>query len=184
MNELALRIAVRVLRRGGVIAYATESVFGLGCDPFNEVAVARLLRLKNRPQWKGLILIGANFAQLRPLLKPIEPARQETITASWPAPITWVLPVHAWVPTCVRGHHASLAVRVPAHAQARALCAAFGGPLISTSANPSGRLPAKTGLRVRQYFAEEIDFILPGKVGGAVRPSEIRDGITGVVIRK
>lgn len=184
MSKIAVRTAARVLRRGGVIAYATESVYGLGCDPFNKGAVGRLLRLKHRPQAKGLIVIASDWAQLRPLLQPLDEATQNKIVASWPGAITWVLPAQAWVPRWLRGRHDSLAVRVPGHAQARELCAMFGGPVVSTSANPSGRPAAKTSLRVRQYFGNRINLILPGKVGGAARPSEIRDGITGLIVRQ
>lgn len=184
MNDFALRTAASALRRGGVIAYATESVFGLGCDPLNSTAVTRLLQIKDRPQAKGLILIAANWAQLRPLLQPLDKLTQDKIDASWPGAVTWVLPAQAWVPRWLRGRHNSLAVRIPAHAQARALCSAFGGPVVSTSANPSGRPAAKTSLRVRQYFGDKIDCVLPGTVGGAARPSEIRDAVTGWVVRQ
>lgn len=184
MSTIAVRAAAHMLRRGGVIAYATESVFGLGCDPFNPAAVARLLHLKKRPQAKGLIVIAADWAQLRPLLLPVDTVVQSKIEASWPGAVTWVLPAHAWVPRWLRGKHSSLAVRVPGHAQARALCAAFGGPVVSTSANPSGRPAARTSRRVRQYFGKRIEFVLPGTVGGAARPSEIRDGIAGWIVRQ
>ncbi|MEJ2397856.1 MAG: Sua5/YciO/YrdC/YwlC family protein [Gammaproteobacteria bacterium] len=177
--------AAQVLRGGGVIAYATEAVFGLGCDPQNRHAIEKLLQLKRRPAHKGLILIAANERQLHPYLQlaAITPATWAKVRASWPGPVTWLLPAAPQVSSWLRGEHDTLAVRVSAHAQVCALCEAFDGPLVSTSANRSDQAPAKQLDEVIAEFDGEIDLVLVGETGGADKPSEIRDGRTGKIIR-
>ncbi len=171
-----------VLRAGGVTAYPTEAVWGLGCDPFNPAAVERLIALKGRAAAKGLILVAADFAQLAELLAPLTEEQYRRVFASWPGPVTWLLPPAPAAPVWLRGSHPTLAVRVSAHPTVQALCRAFGGPLVSTSANPSGLRPARDPFTVRRYFGARIDRVVPGGLGGRERPSEIRD-LTGRVIR-
>lgn len=171
------------MRIGAVIAYPTEAVYGLGCDPLDAAAVARLLDLKQRPASAGLILIAADFAQLEPFLEPLSPALRRTVFATWPGPVTWLLPARPEVPVWLRGQHDSLAVRVTAHAGSAALCRAFGGALVSTSANPHGRTPARTPLQLHRYFGNDLGYLLPGPLGGRLRPSEIRDGRSGQIVR-
>ncbi|MGH8458800.1 MAG: L-threonylcarbamoyladenylate synthase [Nevskiales bacterium] len=178
-----LRQAVRCLRHGGVLAYPTEAVWGLGCDPLNLNAVHRLLALKQRPVDKGLILIAAHLADLEPFLAPLHQSVYNRVMASWPGPVTWLLPAQAWVPVELCGAHDTLAVRVTAHPLARELCESFGGALVSSSANPARRPPARDALRVRRYFGNRINQLLPGATGGASAPSEIRDGRSGQVLR-
>jgi L-threonylcarbamoyladenylate synthase len=179
-----IRRAAQVLRQGGIIAYPTESVFGLGCNPFNPNAVYYLLALKNRPVSKGLILISDSFARLQPLLAPIPEDRLEIVLRSWPGPVTWVMPARSDVPEWLRGRHSSLAVRVTAHPLAAALCAAADMPLVSTSANLSRRPPARNALQARIRCDNRIDFILPGATGGLTRPTQIRDALDGRLLRQ
>jgi L-threonylcarbamoyladenylate synthase len=178
-----LHQAVRMLRAGGVIAYPTEAVYGLGCDPLQGAAVQRLLALKQRPADKGLILIASAWEQLQPFLLPLTSAQRQRLFRTWPGPHTWTLPCRPEVPYWLRGTHASLAVRITAHPVAAALCAAWGGALVSTSANRSGLPPARSALRVRQQFGDELDYLLPGALGGLARPTAIRDGISGKTLR-
>lgn len=178
-----LRLAARLLKEGGVLAYPTEGVWGLGCDPFNEAAVRRVLDLKQRPETKGLIIIAASIAQVEPWLAGLTPAQRAACEATWPGPYTWVVP-DTRAPAWLRGRHASIAVRVTAHPGTQALCRAFGGALVSTSANRSGKPPAPGPLALRRVFGRGLDYILPGRLGGDGKPSEIRDAVTGVVLRK
>jgi len=182
-GSLAIRRAGAVIRGGGVIAYPTEAVWGFGCDPLDVEAVARILAIKERSASMGLILIAANMAQLEPWIEPVSQEIQARMAATWPGPVTWVLPARAWVPGWVHGGRGSLAVRVTAHAQSAALCREAGFPIVSTSANRSGRPPARTGIQVRRWFGDELDLILDGATGGRERPSEIRDAISGLPIR-
>lgn len=178
-----LRAAARALRDGGVIAYPTEAVYGLGCDPLNADAVMRLLALKQRPVSAGLILIAADFSQVEPFLLPVSSRVRRKIFASWPGPVTWLLPARAETPAWLRGRHSNLAVRVTDHAGTVALCRHFGGALVSTSANPRGQIPARSSLQVHRYFSDQLDYQLPGSLGGRDRPSEIRDAQTDQVLR-
>ncbi|HBS41133.1 MAG TPA: tRNA threonylcarbamoyladenosine biosynthesis protein RimN [Oceanospirillales bacterium] len=173
INEWHVQQAAACIGRGGVIAYPTEAVWGLGCNPADEEAVRQILRLKQRPEEKGLILIGSDLSQFDGWIKPLAADDLARVQATWPGPVTWVLPCYDEVPVCVRGRHTSVAVRITAHPLVRALCEQTG-PLISTSANPAGREPARSSLRVRQYFGTALDHILPGALGGRDQPSEIR----------
>jgi len=183
INHWHIKQAVRHLKAGGLIAYPTEAVYGLGCDPLNETAVTRLLAVKQRDWQKGLILIAADYTQLSPFLEPLPPNLTEQILASWPGPVTWLLPAKPKVPHWLRGLSKQQAVRITAHPQAAALCQHWGGALISTSANRSGHSAAKTALKVRRCLGQTIDYIMPGQIGGQQRPSEIRDALTNKIIR-
>lgn len=176
---------VAVLRQGGVIAYPTEAVFGLGCDPQNDTAISKLLALKQRAADKGLILIAADEQQLHPYLdlSQINESIWRPVRASWPGHVTWLLPAAPSVSPLLRGVHPTLAVRVTAHPLVRTLCTAFGGPLVSTSANLAGQPAAGNAGQVEQQFADRLDAVLLGETGGADQPSEIRDAMTGKILR-
>jgi L-threonylcarbamoyladenylate synthase len=175
--------AVHVLQQGGVIAYPTEAVYGLGCDPANIQAIQKLLALKQRAPDKGLILIAAEFEQLRPFLADIEAPLKERVLATWPGPVTWLWPAKSDVSTWLRGKHTTIAIRVTAHSLAAELCRAFGGALVSTSANLSGRSPARTAAQVSAEFAGQLDYVVEGEVGGLAKPSQIRDVMSGKILR-
>jgi L-threonylcarbamoyladenylate synthase len=178
-----LRTAVRTIRDGGIIAYPTEAVYGLGCDPFNADAVLRLLALKQRPMAKGLILIAAGLDQLAPFIEPLTAQDLATVNATWPGPVTWLLPARPETPTWLRGEHDTIAARVTAHPLAAALCRACGQALVSTSANLTGHRPATTTLQLRRQFGHQIDYVLSGSLGGERRPTSIRDLATKKLIR-
>jgi len=175
--------AASVLLAGGVVAYPTEAVYGLGCLPLEVEAVYRILALKRRAPQKGLILVAAGLDQLSPFVTlPREPIRA-TVLASWPGPVTWILPARELVPAWLTGGRDTLAVRVTAHPVARYLAARTGSPIVSTSANVTGRAPLRSALAVRRAFGAELDAIVAGPLGGSSRPTEIRDGRTGRTLR-
>ena len=174
--------ARRELEQGGVIAYPTEAVIGLGCDPWDEEAVAKVLWLKRRPVAKGLIVIAADVEQLAELVDFSRIPDPAQVTASWPGPVTWLAPAYPDTPYWLTGRHDTLAVRVSAHPGVRELCDRVG-PLVSTSANPSGCSPARTTRRARAYFGLDVDCYVPGNVGAEARPSVIRDALSGRVVR-
>lgn len=178
-----LRVARDVLRHGGVVAYPTEAVYGLGCDPQSWQAVEKLLRLKRRPAAKGLILVAASFEQLAPYVAPLTDDIARRVLPTWPGPYTWLLPAAQHTAPWLRGAHATIAVRVSNHPVVQALCQVFGGALVSTSANLAGRPPARDALTVRRVFGEQVDCILHGALGGLERPTSIRDARTGAVLR-
>lgn len=177
-----LQQAAQTVRAGGVIAYPTEAVWGLGCNPWDEDAVLRILALKNRPMHKGLIVIAAEVSQLDFLLEALDPALKKPMLDSWPGPNTWLVPHQNLLPEWVTGEHASVAVRVSDHPLVQQLCA-LTGPLISTSANPAGRPSAASRIRLEQYFHGQLDAIVGGALGGRGAPSTIRDLATGRVLR-
>ena len=171
---------LRYLRAGGLIAYATESCYGLGCDPKNGRAVRRLLRLKRRPQAKGLILVSDRLTRLEPYLQKLDDATRSDVARYWPGPFSLLLPARA--PRWLTGAHAKLAVRVSAHPDTARLCHHLGMPLVSTSANPSGAKAAKTAAQCRRYFGDSV-WALPGKIGTRARPSTLIDYASGRVLR-
>jgi L-threonylcarbamoyladenylate synthase len=184
INRWHLKQAVREIKQGHTIAYPTEAIYGLGCDPFNKQAVEHLLALKKRHWKKGLILIAHSFSPLEKLLLPLDTDLKNRVLSSWEYEVvTWLLPAKPGIPKWLCGQSNKLAVRVTSHPLAANLCELWDKPLISTSANLTGRPAAKTALQVRQTFAEKIDYIIPGNVGGRTRPSEIRDAIAGSIIR-
>lgn len=178
--------AAEILRQGGVIAYPTEAVFGLGCDPLNEQAVLRLLKLKQRAVTKGLLLIGAEYGQLLPYIDE----QQVPLTAlaraqsTWPGPTTWVFPTSTITPAWIRGNFNSVAIRLTGFATASRLCSIYGSALVSTSANLAGQSPARSVADVQTIFADTIDYILPGEVGSLKKPTVIRDILTNQVLRQ
>ncbi len=177
-----LQLAAHHLRCGGVIAHATEGVWGLACDAFNECAVMELVALKQRPGSKGFILIADCLERFGSLVGELSDTQRRTLADAWPGPVTFLVAAPK-APAWLRGGHLQLAVRVPGHAQARALCERFGGPLVSTSANPHARMPARNASQVRRHFGDRLSFILAGRTGGLAGPSEIRDLSTGTVVR-
>ena len=177
--------AAAAMRAGGVIAYPTEGVWGLGCDPFDEAAVLRLLALKQRSVDKGLILVAADVAQFEGLAdwNALPPGRFDRISASWPGPNTWIVPATARVPRWITGAHAGVAMRASAHPIVAALCRAFGGAIVSTSANPAGA-PAPVRLAdLDPAMRDAVDGVVEGETGGRDRPSDIRDALTGALLR-
>lgn len=173
------------LKSGGVIAYPTESIFGLGCDPSNRQAVQRILRLKGRPQRKGLILVADHLSKLQRYITPLSTTQTQTLQKSWQnttRPHTWLVPAAQHCPKWLSGRHATLAVRVSTHALTAGLSKRSGMALVSTSANRSGCQPAKTTRQCYRLFGNRVR-VIQGLTGRAKRPSTIQDLLTGKVIR-
>ncbi|MEZ5462045.1 L-threonylcarbamoyladenylate synthase [Dokdonella sp.] len=175
--------AVAALRLGGVIAYPTEAVWGLGCDPLDRGAVARLFDLKQRPPGQGVLLIGSNFEQFADFVGACPDSALARAKATWPGPSTWIFPRKEQVPSWIVGEHAGIALRVTDHPVARALCEAFGSALISTSANRHGQPAARSAGEVRDMFGSDLAEIVQGELGGLERPTPIRDAISGEWLR-
>ena len=178
-----IREAVRHIAAGGVIAYPTDTVYGLGCNPFNAAAVLHLLSLKQRPTEHGVILLGNDLQQFLPILQPLGKAIADRVSRARAQPVTWVLPCRPEVPAWLTGQHDTLAIRITRHPVAAALCENWGGPLVSSSANLHGRHPATSPLSVRKAFNGQLDYILHGVNGATNIPSTIRDGLSGELLR-
>ena len=170
------------LRRGGIIAYPTESCYGLGCDPRNPRALQRLIRLKGRSTARGLLLIADRFKRLKPFVRPLHAADLARMQHSWPGPVTWVVPASNACPPLLTGGRPTIAVRVTAHPVAAQLCRSLGMALVSTSANKSGKKPAKTAAECRRIFGARVR-VIAGRIGRRRRPSTLIDLATGNILR-
>ncbi|WP_348766845.1 L-threonylcarbamoyladenylate synthase [uncultured Salinisphaera sp.] len=181
-----LRRAARILHDGGVVAHATEGVWGLACDPLDPAAVLRLLTIKRREIDRGLIVIGADSDQLAPFVAADAAQAWNRATQSWPAALTWLLPAADDTPWWLTGAHDTIALRQTAHADSAALCRAFGGALVSTSANVSARPPVRNSWQARARLSQPhdgVDMILGGVPDTPGRASTIRDARTGDTLR-
>lgn len=181
-SNFNLKRATETCRAGGVIAYPTESVYGLGCDPLNYFAVNKILSLKQRPLEKGLILIAAHLEQLKPFTQ-LDQSQIEKILTHQQKPITWLVPKSDLTPYWISGSHQKVAIRITQHPVAKQLCEYIGHPIVSTSANKSNSPPARTSLKVRIYFGDLIDCVISGRTGLIKNPTEIRDIDSDSVIR-
>ena len=188
MSEVtdAWQSAKLAFAQGELLAYPTEAVFGLGCDPRNEAAVRKLLALKQRSSDKGLILIAADYSQLIEFVADhkIPQDKRYSIFSRWPGPITLLLPAQASVPEWLRGKHEHIAVRVTAHEPAWQLCKALGSALVSTSANRAGQPAFTTAAEVQQAFGDQLGWVLDAPVGQLSKPTQIIDPIRQTIIRE
>ncbi|MFK8069092.1 MAG: L-threonylcarbamoyladenylate synthase [Gammaproteobacteria bacterium] len=177
-----LKRASQEIENGGVIGYPTETVYGLGCDPWNEKAVFKILTIKKRPVHKGLIVIAADISQLDPLINFPSQQIKAQIVSTWPGPFTWILPTSEHCPKWLSGQHDGLAVRVSSHPLCLALCK-LTGPIVSTSANVANQPPAGSGWEVQMKFNDQLDYILHENLPKKVSPTSIQDAVTGKKIR-
>jgi L-threonylcarbamoyladenylate synthase len=185
VESASLADAIAALRKGGVIAYPTEGVWGLGCDPRNEPATLRLLALKQREVGKGLILIASDAAQLAPFvaMDALASDRRDAVRASWPGPNTWIVPASADAPAWITGDHDGIAVRVSAHQVVVALCEGFGGALVSTSANIATLPSPRTRAELDPRIIAGVDVVSAGETGGLLQATPIRDARDGRSLR-
>lgn len=180
-----IQAAAKALKQGLLIAYPTEAVYGLGCDPMQPEAVDSLIKLKKRQPDKGLILIASSFAQLKPYIADIKDELASRARATWPGPVTWVWPVNTTttLSPLLTGKHKSIAVRVTNHPVAAAICEAFQGTIVSTSANLEGAVPATTAQQTRDVFQNQLAVIVDAPVGDLAQPTKIYDVLTQATLR-
>jgi L-threonylcarbamoyladenylate synthase len=181
MRQHILRLTCRTVNNGGIIAYPTESVYGLGCDPQNFFALTRIYAIKQRPNTKASILVAANIDQIIDWIIPPKNHWQHVID-SWPGPTTWIVQKSPSCPPWLGTKHA-IAVRISANPTIQHICTTLQHPLISTSANISKHKPARTALMTRRIFGTQLDYIVPGKTGGSTNTSTIIDAETLKKIR-
>lgn len=171
----ALRAAAEAVRRGGVIAYPTETVYGLDADPSCEAAVGRVFDLKGRDAAKALILLIRGDLDLPRVASEVPETARRLMAAFWPGPLTLVLKAAPHLPKTLLGGGGAVAVRVSSHPIARAITDLVGGPITSTSANRSGRPPARSAAEASDIFGDEIDLIVDGGPSPDDRPSTVLD---------
>lgn len=169
----------RLIENGGLIAYPTEAVYGLGCDPMNESSVRRLCELKQRPLNKGLILIASNWAQLATYVNAIPEDNMAKVKRTWPGPVTWLFPASDKAPKWICGDSDKIAVRISAHPIVNQLCEESNMALVSTSCNVSQAAPCRSADCVRAQFGVQLDLIIDGDLGEESNPSQIFDALTG-----
>lgn len=182
-SEFVVRYAAHCVRQGGVIAYPTETVYGLGCDPLCSDAVATINRLKGRDARKGLILLASRLQQLDTLIDVSDRNKRAAITAE-AEPTSWIVPAKDTAPPWITGGRATIAIRVTTHPVVMRLCDRLGHALVSTSANPAGRKPAMNPLQLHRYFDGQVDAMVVSTDNCSGRPSKIRDLKSGKLLRK
>ena len=182
-NQTSINHAVHILQQGGIIAYPTEAVYGLGCLADKPLSIEKLLNLKQRPIDKGLILLAAEFSQFENYIEPLDDPTLNKIQSSWPGPTTWVVPARPETSPLIRGKFSSIAIRISAHPIVQAICRQCQSPIISTSANITGEEMTYNTKQVRQQFKEQLDYILKGTLGDSHKPSIIKDALTDQIIR-
>ena len=182
-SSVLIRQAARAIWNGGIVAYPTEGVYGLGCLPGDAAAVERLLQLKSRSAAAGLIVIAADLEQLEDWIQP-DRMEARRLRGKPKQAITWIVSARPDTPSWLTGGRETLAVRVTAHPAAAALCRAADTALVSTSANVSGRPPALTALGVRRRFGKALDCVVAGAVGpDRGSATEIRRAKNNALIR-
>ncbi len=175
--------AIELLKNGGLIAYPTEGVFGIGCDPQNEKALARVIDIKQRDAAKGLILVADQLERLAAFVQPFSAEERKRIEPTWPGPVTWVVRAKPAVSPLLTGGRNTLAVRISAHPVIQSLCSTFGGAIVSTSANLSGQPACLSAAQTKAQLGEKIDLIIDAATGEHQGASTIRDAATGKQLR-
>lgn len=188
MNEhggarFQVRHAARLLADGGVIAHPADGVWGLAANAHDPVAVGRILLMKQRDVSRGLIVIAADPAHLARLVAVDADAAWQRAVDAWPAARTFLLPARADAPVWLTGGQPTIALRVPAHVITRDLCSSFGGALVSTSANVTGRPPVRSSWSARARFGRGLDGLVAGRPDTPGVPSTIVHAETGEIIR-
>ena len=185
MKKIPATDVKAILEAGGVVAYPTEAVYGIGCDPDNVEALDKVLTIKQRPWEKGLIIVASRFEQLSNYVdfSQLTAEQIEQVKAKWPGPITQVMPALERVSPKLRGRFDTIAVRITAHSTVKAMCDAAGKPIVSTSANLAGEEPIRSGETIEQQFQNQIDALVIGELGTQTQPSTIIDARSGQILR-
>jgi len=171
VSDFSIRHAAHVIRNGGIIAYPTDTIYGLGCDPYNAQAVLNINLLKQRPQNKQFILLAGDITQIKPLIV-LDEEQQARITQT-NQPTSWIADASSQAPVWLTDQDNTLSIRVSKNAFIKKLCVALGHAIISTSANPSAKKPARNSLELHQYFHGRVDKILASHQKLNARPSKI-----------
>jgi L-threonylcarbamoyladenylate synthase len=170
-SDFSIRHAAHIVRHGGIIAYPTDTIYGLGCDPFNADAVERINTIKQRPANKQLILLAAHIDQVRPLI--ILDSEHESLISQSTEPTSWIAEAAKHIPDWLTDNNGALTFRISNHDCVQRLCNTLGHALISTSANISGRAPARSSLEIHHYFHSTVDKILASNQKLTGKPSKI-----------
>lgn len=167
--------AADIIKNGGLIAYPTETVYGLGADPYNDEAVQKIFTAKGRAEDKGIILLIRGVDDLSTLVRVVSPTAQILIEAFWPGPLTLVFRANRDLSPTLLGGRDTIALRHSSSPIATQLLSALGGPLTSTSANRSTKPPARSACEVENALGDHLDLILDGGPSDSTLPSTLVD---------
>jgi len=181
-TDFCIRHAAHIIRNGGIIAYPTDTVYGLGCDPYNVDAVKKINQIKQRPTKKHFILLASDIQLVQPLFDSSD--SQKRLITENTEPTSWVVEASSNVPDWLTNNSGTITIRISQHPVIKKLCSALDRPIISTSANISGKSPAKTGLELHQFFHNKVDKILLASQSLSTKPSKIIRLCDNYVIRK
>jgi len=182
LSPWALNRLIHALARGAVFGYPSDTIWGLGCHPLIAGSVERILQIKRRPISKGLILLSSRLEYCRAYLG-VDTAKLVPIARAGEQPTTWLVPASEFCPPWLRGEHPTIAIRITDHPLLQRLCDGIEAPVVSTSANRSGRSSARSRLQMQRQFGDELDFIVGGFTPGTGRPSEIKSLLDGATVR-
>lgn len=181
-NERTRLQAAELIKAGGVIAFRTDTFYGLGADPFNAKAVERIKELKGREGNKPILLLISNYEQLDRVMGARSAAFDLLAKELWPGPLTIIGSSAKDLPSGITAGGGTVGVRLPDDESVRDLVALCGGAMTATSANPSGLSPAETGKQVEDYFTDDIDLIIESGAVIATKPSTVVDATETVKI--
>jgi L-threonylcarbamoyladenylate synthase len=181
-----INLAVEVLKQGGLVAYPTDTVYGLGADPLNEVAVARIYNAKNRPGNSPLPLLLADKSDLLKVALIVPEIAWRLVEQFWPGGLTLVVKKNAWVPEHIAAGGDTVAVRMPDHPVTIALIRGLGNPIVGTSANLSGKPSPVTAEEVGKQLKNKVDLIIDGgRCPGGIESSVVDiSGASPAIIRE
>jgi len=184
MSPWRLRQIALQIRRGGIIAYPTDTIWGFGCHPKSRSAVYRIQQLKQRSRSKGLILLSSSLELCEPYLDPsVLATKYDQLSSPQTRAVTWIVKASTDCPNWLTGQSESIAIRITDKPHIKILCQSIQAPLVSTSANISGRNNARSSLIVHKLFHQSVDNIIEGYDTGSQQASVIRDLHTGNILR-
>ncbi len=174
----------KAVLQGAVFAYPTDTIWGFGCHPLDASAVMQILAIKQRSVHKGLILLASDLRYIEPYIHPdISRPNRLRLQQMNDQPTTWLVDANPDCPYWLRGEFTTIAIRLTRHGFVRQMCDAISAPLVSTSANRSGRAPVRNTIQARRQFAGELDFIVHGFETGGCKASKIQSLETDKIIR-
>lgn len=185
MNNIQVLKAIDVISKGGILAYPTEAVYGLGCDPDNSKALEKIIEIKKRDTKKGLILIGSSFSNFYNYVDLSQVTKDDMLFTEkyWPGFFTFIFPASNNVSKYIKGDYNSVAIRVSNHPFIVQLCSLLGKPIVSTSANFTGESPCTSFIEVKNILGNLVDYVVDGPTLGCLKPSQIIDLKTKKIVR-
>ena len=182
MSPWALNRFVHAVSRGAIFGYPTDTVWGFGCHPLIASSVSRILQIKNRSPDKGLILLSSRIEYCSAYLG-VETDELESIRLPGEHPTTWLVTASEFCPPWIHGIYPTVGIRITSHPLIQSICDGLQAPIVSTSANRSGKATARTSFQMRKQFSSELDFIVNGFATGSHLPSETKLLTSGTTLR-